>query len=419
MKEVLTFIKKLPLISSILFSLILGFGITPVFYLLVDGGFNLLEFLGVFLFWGFILGAFIIYPLVLTAVNLILLFVRADSPELRKRAKGFEIITLILGPLYSALVQLLMEIRWDSDWQETLTNNEVHAPIYTQTWPTVLTLALIGFVGYLILSFIKLEKLPPLVTVCAMAAMYLGTAEIILFTVQIFAVEYLVLCLFPINCVLIAAKTVRYKIVEWNRLSEAQNKTWENPLFNVINQKLKNAAYWPLAAFLLMWPLLGILIVILVLFGQQPDAVIRAWTETSDWNLSQKIAPQNVYYDEHYLCTVAAGGHRKLVKPLRMGKRHGHRVVVNRQLCVANAFEQLLEERTPGFHRHVRHFYDTYGFPVARLIRSRYIADVIYLVMKPLEWFFLIVLYFCDVNPENRIAVQYLPKRKEYMNQNE
>lgn len=105
----------------------------------------------------------------------------------------------------------------------------------------------------------------------------------------------------------------------------------------------------------------------------------------SDWNLSQKVAPQNVYYDEHYLCTVAVGGHRKLVKPLRMGERHGHWVVVNRQLCVANAFEQLLEEWTPYFHRHVRHFYDTYGFPVARLIRSRYIADVIYLVMKPLE----------------------------------
>ncbi|WP_341274143.1 DUF6688 family protein [Clostridium saccharoperbutylacetonicum] len=31
--------------------------------------------------------------------------------------------------------------------------------------------------------------------------------------------------------------------------------------------------------------------------------------------------------------------------------------------------------------------------------------------MKPLEWIFLIVLYFCDVNPENRIAVQYLPKK--------
>ena len=147
---------------------------------------------------------------------------------------------------------------------------------------------------------------------------------------------------------------------------------------------------------------------ILVLFGQAPDAVIKAWTETSDWNLSLKEAPQNIYYDEHYLCTVAAGGHKKVVKPIRTGVRHGHRVIVNRQLCIANAFEQVLEERTPHFHRIVRNFYDTYGFPVAKLIHSKYTADLVYFLMKPLEWIFLIVLYLVDVKPENRIAVQYM-----------
>ena len=43
------------------------------------------------------------------------------------------------------------------------------------------------------------------------------------------------------------------------------------------------------------------------------------------------------------LCTVALRGHEKLVRPTRMGLRRGERIVVNRQLCVANAFEQLLE----------------------------------------------------------------------------
>lgn len=150
----------------------------------------------------------------------------------------------------------------------------------------------------------------------------------------------------------------------------------------------------------------------MALFGQQADSVIKAWTETSDWNLSQRVAPQNVYYDEHYLCTVAAGGHKKIVKPIRFGERHGHKVIVNRQLCVANAFEQILEEQIPVFHKHIRYFYDTYGFPIAKIIRSQYIADVVYFIMKPLEWFFLIVLYFYDVNPENRIAMQYIPKQK-------
>ena len=170
---------------------------------------------------------------------------------------------------------------------------------------------------------------------------------------------------------------------------------------------LMDSSKWPLAAFFIMLPLLGILIAVLALFGQQPDSIIRAWTETSDWTLSQKIAPEGVFYDEHYLCTVAAQGHARVVKPLRMGNRHGHEVTVNRQLCIANAFEQVLEERVPWLHCPVRRFYDTYGFPVARLIHSKYTADLIYLMMKPLEWIFLAVLYLVDEKPENRIAVQY------------
>jgi hypothetical protein len=139
--------------------------------------------------------------------------------------------------------------------------------------------------------------------------------------------------------------------------------------------------------------------------------VIKAFTETSDWRLSQQIAPPNIGRDEHYLCTVAAGGHRKIVKPLRLGARHGHEVVVNRQLLIANAFEQLIEERMPSFHRLARFIYDKYGFPIAKLVRSPYLADAVYLLMKPLEWLFLMILYLFDVKPENRIARQYLPKQ--------
>ena len=200
------------------------------------------------------------------------------------------------------------------------------------------------------------------------------------------------------------------KVREWGTISMEKYKIRENPFLRACDNLLDRATLWPVLAFLLMFPLLGVLIIILLLFGQAPDAVIKAWTETSDWKLSMREAPQNVYYDEHYLCTVAAGGHRNVVKPIRKGIRHGHAVIVNRQLCVANAFEQVLEERTPRFHRAVRHFYDTYGFPVARLIKSRYAADLVYFLMKPLEWIFLIVLYLVDVHPENRIAVQYMGK---------
>ena len=103
--------------------------------------------------------------------------------------------------------------------------------------------------------------------------------------------------------------------------------------------------------------------------------------------------PLRVLLSVIYLCTVAAGGHEKIVKPLRMGERHGHRVVVNRQLEIANAFELALEWKTPRLHRAICCFYDRYGFPIARCIRTKTACDVVYILMKPLEWIFITVLY--------------------------
>ena len=57
------------------------------------------------------------------------------------------------------------------------------------------------------------------------------------------------------------------------------------------------------------------------------------------------------------------------------GVRHGHPVVVNRQLCIANAFEQVLEEKTPRFHRFLRRNYDRYGYPFAKHIKKKWAMD--------------------------------------------
>ena len=171
---------------------------------------------------------------------------------------------------------------------------------------------------------------------------------------------------------------------------------------------LKGANLFWMAVIALL-PLLGIVVMLLVLFGQQPDSIILMFTKTSNWVLSQEISPPPIARDTHYLCTVSLRGHRRLVKPIRYGIRRGEKIVVNRQLCVANAFEQLIQERTPRLHRRIRDFYDRYGYPVSKHIKSAWSADIVYLIMKPLEWFFLFVLYLCDTKPENRISSQYLP----------
>ena len=368
-----------------------------------------------------ILGGFMIFPLVLTAAEVFLLVKGRRNQELYQRCRVLDVAGIALGALYSLIyLSIFYEVSFGRDWQEQLVNRQTHTPVYTQAQLTVIMVALTAAAGYLIVNYIPLRVMPPLALVLGLAAMYLGTIESVVWGIQVFrGRDYdFFLLLYPLNCLLLTARTVSHKMWEWKQLLETDESRRQRYLegtgiFHRCNRFLAKSERWPLAAFLLMWPLLGILIGLLMLFGQKPDAVIRAFTETSDWNLSQRVAPQNIYFDEHYLCTVAAGGHEKIVKPKRLGVRHGHQVIVNRQLCIANAFEQVLEERTPRFHRAVRRFYDTYGFPAAKLIRSKYAADVVYFIMKPLEWIFLAVLYLTDANPENRIAIQYTGKRLE------
>lgn len=363
----------------------------------------------------FLLGIFFVLPLLLTLGNAIWCFLCFPEGRVKKLRVAAEILTLVLGMVYSLCFALVSDIDFQADWWEQLYNSMLHTPLATWTLPTVLTLGGAAVFGYLLLRLWPLEKMPPLVAALSIGAMYIGIFLAVLWCIQLTGSAsrgldtwHVLLGLFPFNCILLAVERLHILVVQWRRIRQEERKEYRSLFLQFCNQQICAWGSLPLAGLVLMVPLLGILILILTLFGQSPDAAIEAFTQTSDWRLSLKEAPPNLVYDEHYLCTVAAGGHPKVVKPLRKGLRHGHPVIVNRQLCIANAFEQILEERTPRFHRAVRNFYDTYGFPIAKGIRSPFAADVVYFLMKPLEWIFLIVIYFCDAKPENRIAVQYL-----------
>ena len=349
--------------------------------------------------------------------------------ELAESAKSvfgavYELVTLLFGVLLEyILLAGLHNVRFDVQWSEELVNSELHAPINPDYMLTFAVMCVMFAIGYLVWAFTSGQKRPPLLTVLCFSAMYVGVIESILFTIHIMGMNYtyencvknycftselLYTLLIPLNMLLILVRVLLHSVKTHETDPDRSSKVESNAFLSACNRILNNAKYWPLLALLFMIPLLGILTMILALFGQAPDAAIKAFSETANYTFSTKIPPQNVFYDEHYLCTVAAGGHRRVVKPIRMGRRHGHDVVVNRQLMVANAFEQILEEKTPTFHKHVRGFYDRYGFPIARLIKSKYVADIIWFIMKPLEWFFLFVIYLVDEYPEDRIARQYL-----------
>lgn len=167
---------------------------------------------------------------------------------------------------------------------------------------------------------------------------------------------------------------------------------------------------WPLLTLLAV-PVLLLITLLLYLFGQQPDTLIRAFTDTYKHGFSQlDYQCDNVQCGGHYLCSVAANGHRRVVGSFRYGRRQGARIVCNRQLLVSNAFEELLQERLPRLHRSIRRRYNHVGNFVHRyygIFENPFVSDAVYLLMKPAEWLFVLVLYSFDRRPEDRIARQY------------
>jgi hypothetical protein len=169
---------------------------------------------------------------------------------------------------------------------------------------------------------------------------------------------------------------------------------------------------------ILCLPFVVVASAILLLFGQKPDSVIRAFTDTYSHGLSQwDYMCDNVYCGDHYLCSVAANGHKGIVKPVRLGERNGGTIICNRQLLISNAFEEVLEEKTPRLHGFIRRQYNKVGNKIHKhyhVFENKYLSDIIYILMKPLELIFWLVLYSTQRNPENSIAGQYLSKTERH-----
>ena len=328
----------------------------------------------------------------------------SPSPEPVKKKKKQPTIVLwfgLFGCFLEAIFIFIVKEMTFYDWSEPLINSQKHALIWSGAYPTFFTFAALTLLALIIYSYRDANSLSPLANIFCISGILGGVVLLLVFDnqLQVASFHTFFLLIYSINLLWV-------RIKEWQE--DRTEITYENRLLQYFHQLLNKSRNWPWLAVLLALPTLVLVVLILMLFGQQPDSMIKAWTDTADWAFSQKIPPQNLIIDEHYLCTVAAGGHEKVVKPQRMGVRHGHPVVVNRQLCIANAFEQVLEEKTPRFHRFLRRNYDRYGYPFAKHIKKKWAMDLIYYLMKPLEWTFLLVLYLVDRKPENRIAMQYI-----------
>lgn len=367
------------------------------------------------LIWIGIFLIFMVGPFILTAINLINLFSANKIAE-----NKIDAIIFIAGIALTVILYKMLSFEdYDKQLYITMGGNfesAIHAPIFSLSMPTIITIAWIAIMSYVILRVRKLN-LPPIVIVVCLSGMLMGCGLTIVWIIQLLKhignIEIAYLTIFPINYILCSIR-LWWQILKSDNANTKKPKVYKNFFIQKCYLILQDSKNWSWIAIILTIPFLMLIFMILTLLGQQPDSLIQAFTQTSDWQLSTKISPPPIEKDAHYLCTVSLRGHKEIVKPLRYGIRRGNKIVVNRQLCVANAFEDLIQEKTPRFHKCIRHIYDTYGYPLSKHIRTAPLADITYWCMKPLEYFFVFILYLLDVHPEDRIAIQYLPKKEVF-----
>jgi hypothetical protein len=104
-----------------------------------------------------------------------------------------------------------------------------------------------------------------------------------------------------------------------------------------------------------------------------------AWSKASYQGLSN-TAPEGCF-----IVTAASKGHESLVGPFSNIERRGTMRVVNRQLLVFWKFEALWQKQSPKTHQSFRRIYNRVGPLVAQRVRSKFIADTVYLLLKPFE----------------------------------
>ena len=286
---------RISLISSMVISYIIA-TILLVMYQLAESlrpygyGLNrisLPEFTLTSIVWSFFVSLIFVYPIVLTGYHIVLLYLETKK-KLLKPFIRFDQVAIWYGLILEFLYLTEGKYVTGSDWSVQLKNLEMHTPIFSEAAPTIIFIFAIGIAGYLYLRVRPLKKIPPLMAIISMSAMYLWVIEVLVFTVQVFKGDLsgdnlldVYLLVYPVCIICIVARTVISKVHEWQEYEMERTKIQSNPLLNFADKILSNSKLWPIYAIIFMFPLLGIIIGILLLFGQAPDSVIKAWTEST------------------------------------------------------------------------------------------------------------------------------------------
>ncbi|MBQ8135125.1 MAG: hypothetical protein IJ192_12085, partial [Clostridia bacterium] len=212
----------------------------------------------------FVILVFFTLPIILTGANIAYLIILPRNKKEEIRIKHFAAATIIIGGIDTLLYLAFMDVT-EQDWYVQLVNQERHTPIATEHFLTIAVFSIIALAGYILLTYWNIRKIPPLVSVFLIAAVYMGVMVSVFWTIQ---TSNPILALYPLNLCLMAAGLIRRKIVEYKY---TDGDGLRNKKLSRLDEKLSDSTKWPFYAFILLWPLMGIIICILLLFGQNPD----------------------------------------------------------------------------------------------------------------------------------------------------
>jgi hypothetical protein len=290
-----------------------------------------------------------------------------------------------------------------------------YSPFSWKHFPTIATFLSLQLIA-LWMIWLKGSNLPPLSLVIFLSLIMIGIVINFNLILHLFHVNdegnessyrslTFVPMIYPILVLLISIALIVKVMREKRKI--AADITYKNGVLARMNNVLNARLGKSLGMMILLFPVFLVITMILVLFGQESDSMLKVFRETTTWGYSQMTHPPYLDHQGHYLCTVAACGNPSIVKPIRIGNRHGNEIIVNRQLMIANAYEEMLSDYSPKFHRFVRKVYDNYGYGFSKNINTVKKSNVVYLLMKPVEWLFLLNLYLLCNRPEQKINKQY------------
>lgn len=353
------------------------------------------------------------------AIIIFIWFLAISNAGLKLLKKDVSSSEITIGTLYifSIVLFLFGMVTHSYPYYEAIDpiNIEGYSPFSEKDINTLIFYFLIFNIS-LILVWIKGNILPPLTLVLALIFILIGIFINIgiLFQISVHKAEqFLDDCFYaqilfsfaPLISTLLGGYFI-FKATT-TEIDEKFEKSYSNKILHYLNTFLATKSRSPLWIFVLTFPVFFIVTLLLILFGQDTNSIIKVFTDTATWKYSQQIHPPILDHQGHYLCTIATVGHPKIVKPIRLGKRNGNQIIVNRQLLVANAFEEMIQDLTPILHCKIRTIYDQYGYNLSKKINTTFWSSMTYILMKPLEWFFLICLYLFCIKPEQKINGQY------------